>query len=174
LLGDVAEVQLNALVEVDVAAPGDLPQAGHAGVDAQAREVIVLVAVGVERGRPRADQAHVTAHHVEQVGQFIEAGAPQETADTGDAWVLVDLEIDGVDPVLVEVTQRFLQLFGVADHGAELVHAEGAAAITGAFLHEHHRSRAGEFDGQCQAQQQRREHHQQQQCTEAGQYPVGA
>src|SRR5882672_1246447 len=33
---DVREVQLHPLVEVDVVAAGDLPQAGEAGADAQA------------------------------------------------------------------------------------------------------------------------------------------
>jgi hypothetical protein len=113
--------------------------------------VVVLVAVGVERGRTRADQAHVAGHDIDQVGQFIEAGAPQETTDAGDARVVVDLEIDGIGTVLVQVTQRLFQFFGVGDHGAEFVHAELAPAITRALLHEHHRAFAGVFDGHCQA-----------------------
>ena len=92
----------------------------------------------------------------------------------GDAWVLVDLEIDRVGPVLVEVTQRLFQFFGVGDHGAEFVHAEFAAAIAGAFLHEHHRPRAGELDDQRQAEQQRRNQQQNRQRAEAGHHPIGA
>ncbi|MNN55305.1 hypothetical protein D3C81_1701740 [compost metagenome] len=76
--------------------------------------------------------------------------------------------------MLVQVPQGLLELLGVDDHGAEFVHAEQAAAVTGALLHEHHRPRAGEFDGQRQPQQHRRNQHQDQQCAEAGQDAVGA
>ncbi|MNP68806.1 hypothetical protein D3C76_1648160 [compost metagenome] len=93
------------MIEIDIAASGDLPQAGHAGVDAQAREVTVLVAIGVERGRPGADQAHVALEYIDQVGQLVEAAASEEPADCGDPRVLVDFEVDGIDTVLVQVAQ---------------------------------------------------------------------
>ncbi|MNO72480.1 hypothetical protein D3C76_634300 [compost metagenome] len=76
--------------------------------------------------------------------------------------------------MLVQVPQGLLEFLGVGDHGAEFVHAEHAAAVTGALLHEHHRPRAGEFDGQRQPQQHRGNQHQDQQRAEAGQDAVGA
>ncbi|MNR16469.1 hypothetical protein D3C85_1330740 [compost metagenome] len=135
--------------------------------------MIVLVAIGVERRWPWAYQSHVAGHYIDQVGQFVEAGAPQETTDAGDPRVLVDFEVDRVLPVFVQMPQRLLELFSVGHHGAELVHTEHPAAIAGAFLHEHHRARAGEPDGQCQHQQDWRDQQQNHQCAEAGKHPVG-
>ncbi|MCY1180879.1 hypothetical protein D9M73_213510 [compost metagenome] len=99
--------------------------------------------------------------------------AAQELANASDARILVDLEIDGVGAVLVEVAQRLLQFFGIGDHGAEFVHAEGTTAVARALLLEEYRPRAARLDDQGQAQQQWREHHQQQHGATTGQYAVG-
>ncbi len=49
----------------------------------------LVVALGQ---RPRADERHLAAQHVEQLRQLVERPAPQERADARDARVLADLE----------------------------------------------------------------------------------
>src|ERR1019366_7284286 len=60
-LVDVLHIQLHPLVEVDGAAPVDLPQAGDARADAEAAAVPVLIeSLVITLGkRPGAHQAHI-------------------------------------------------------------------------------------------------------------------
>ena len=65
-----------------------LPGTGHAGREVQPAAVEaehLRVLVGDER--PRADEAHLAAQHVEELRQLVERGAAQEVADAGDARV---------------------------------------------------------------------------------------
>src|SRR5450759_3353146 len=111
--GDVHVVELDHLVEGDVAAPEDLPQAGDAGGDVEAflRPAATLLGLFYPQG-PRPDQAHVAAHHVEDLRHLVHAPAPQPPADTRDAGVLVDLEHGAV--VVVLVGEILAQLVGAA------------------------------------------------------------
>ena len=99
------------------------------------------------RMRPRADQAHAAAQHVEELRQLVERGAPQEAPDGRDA----------------RVVPRRLAYRVVLQHGhrAELEDRELAAVESVAALPEQHRSRrrAPDEDDDCgghgQGQQQR-------------------
>src|SRR5690606_36877172 len=71
---DVIEVQTHRLVPGEITAAVDLPHAGHAGLDQQTAPGVGAVGgdlAGQRRARP--DQAHLTAHDVEQLGQLVEA-----------------------------------------------------------------------------------------------------
>ena len=46
----------------------------------------------VDHQRPRADEAHLAAQDVEELGELVERGAAQERADARDARVVRDLE----------------------------------------------------------------------------------
>ena len=62
--------------------------------------------------RPRADEAHVAAQHVEDLRQLVDAHLADEAADARDAIVV------GRRPARASV------LLGVDAHAAELEHAE--------------------------------------------------
>jgi hypothetical protein len=71
--------------QTGAAARIQLREAGDARLHAPAQSVGVVVpaeALDVGPGqRPRADQAHVTAQHVEQLGDFVGAGRTQAPTD---------------------------------------------------------------------------------------------
>src|SRR5262245_31595155 len=66
----------------------DLRQAGETGPDAKA--IVVAGRAPAQSGgvgggqRTRADGAHLTAQHVDELRQLVEAGAAQDASDTGD------------------------------------------------------------------------------------------
>ena len=73
--------------------PEHLPLARHAGLEVQALAVAQLdAAVLVLDQRARADEAHLAAQHVPQLGQLVERRAPQDAPHTGDPRVVGDLE----------------------------------------------------------------------------------
>lgn len=115
----------------------DLPPAGDAGPAGEE-----LVARGAElpglrlRHRPRPDHGEVAEEHVQELGDLVEGGAPQEAPDARDARVVVDLLL--APPLghllLVEVALRVL--VSVREHGAELEDADRPAALPHALLAE--------------------------------------
>src|ERR1035437_10362367 len=89
---DVSGVEGDVAVEGWVLAGFDLPESGHAGEDikaAEVRQVVLLDLAG--QGRARADQAHVAAEDVVELGQFVERILAQYPADASDARVVGDL-----------------------------------------------------------------------------------
>ena len=75
----VLEVERDHLLERQLRAAADLPQAGDARLDGEAREPVLGVALDlVLDRRARADQRHVAAQHVPQLRQLVEARAAQE------------------------------------------------------------------------------------------------
>ena len=86
---------MHEVVEVELRAAGDLPEAGDAGEHEVALAVPVLEHLEVALGkRPRPDQRHVAAQHVHQLGKLVEREAPQQSPHPGQAGVLTDLEQD--------------------------------------------------------------------------------
>ena len=87
------EVKADQLVEIKFRASGHLPQPSQTRQHQIALFVPILEAFEVApRQWPRADEGHVTAQHVEQLGQFVERQAPQEAADRSQSWVVANLE----------------------------------------------------------------------------------
>jgi hypothetical protein len=77
---------------------------------------VARVAAGQrQRLGPRPDQGHLAPQDVQQLGQLIDAGGPQEAADRGDAHV---------------VGGRDLRPAGARAHRAELEHRERNAPLT--------------------------------------------
>src|SRR4051812_48900204 len=67
----VEEVEPDEVVEVEVGAPGDLPQAGEPGEHEVALLVPVVEPVVVAlRERPGADERHLPPQHVEELRQL--------------------------------------------------------------------------------------------------------
>src|SRR5690606_5751929 len=143
---DVLDIQLRALLEVGIAAPVDLPQAGQAGAYLQSLGLPQLVCVRRERGGARANQAHVPLQHIEELRKLVQARLAQELPDAGDARVVHDLEVRPGE--MVEVRVLFLQLLSVLEHRPELVHREAFTVHTGALLLEDHRAGRVQLDDQ--------------------------
>ena len=90
---EIQEVEPHEVVEVELGAAGDLPQAG----DARQHEVALLVPVlelleVALRQRPRPDERHLPAQHVDELRELVERVAPQHAPDARLARVLADLE----------------------------------------------------------------------------------
>src|SRR5664279_6221677 len=91
---DVVEVQPHEVVEAERRAPGDLPEARDARQHAVAAAVPGLEALVVaQRQRARADEAHLAAQHVPELGQLVDREAAQDAADRRDAGVVADLSL---------------------------------------------------------------------------------
>ena len=86
----------DAAVVVDVVAAADLPQAGQAGADLEIVDPGLAVELElVGHHRPGADQAHLAAHHVEQLRQLVQAGLAQKAADGRDPGIVLELAVLG-------------------------------------------------------------------------------
>ncbi len=127
---DIFDVEPDLLVEGELGAASDLPEAGQAGGNLQTASIFVGVKLDFARqGRPGADEGHIALEDIDQLGQLVEAGAAEDAAEGGDSRVALHFEGAGVD-VLVELGELVLEAVGVADHGAELVEAEDAFVLT--------------------------------------------
>ena len=83
---EVEEVEPHEVVEVELGAAGDLPQAGHAGQHEVALLVPVLELVEVALGQRRGPTSDISpAQHVEQLRQLVERVAAQEAPDAASS-----------------------------------------------------------------------------------------
>src|SRR3712207_4165724 len=116
---EVEEVQADEVVEVELAAPRDLPQPRDPGQDKVALAVPVLEALVIAQGqRARPDQRHLSHQDVEQLWELVERIAPEQAPDRRQAGVTADLEQGAAG--LVERFEVGLALIGVGIHGPEL------------------------------------------------------
>ena len=89
VLGDghvvrVGDVEIDRGVPVEVRPTTDLPQAGHPRLDRQSPAAVLVVLLDFLRERRAwADERHLTAHHVEQLGQLVQRGLAQDATDAG-------------------------------------------------------------------------------------------
>src|SRR5215470_9210543 len=115
---DVLDVVLDALLERGVAAQAvDLGPTGDPRLHLVAEHVAGHgLAEPLDEDRPlrtRPHHAHLAAQHVDELGQLVEAEAPEEGAEPSAA------RVAGVGP------HRARAPLGVGLHGAELQHVEG-------------------------------------------------
>src|ERR1017187_10620677 len=78
---DILEVEFHPLVEADLVAAADLPDAGEAGLHGEAAampRIVVLDLAG--DGRTGTNEAHVPAENIPELGKLVNAGAAQETS----------------------------------------------------------------------------------------------
>src|SRR5215207_3552577 len=88
----VEEVEPDHLVEREAVAPRHLPQARHPRLHVETLAVPKLVRLHLVRNRrARADDAHVSAQHVQELRQLVQTRAPQPPSRARDARVLVEL-----------------------------------------------------------------------------------
>ena len=120
---DVPEVELDALVPGQLGAPVDLRPARDPGLDRQAPALALGVAVDLDGDRrARADDRHLSAQHVDEVGHLVERRAAQQAPDAGDARVALADRQPGA------------HVLGAGDHRAQLEHVERAAVLAHAPL----------------------------------------
>ncbi len=91
--------------------------------------------------RARADHAHLTSHDVDELWEFVEAVATQETTDGGVPRIVFGLV--GAPPVVDHVEARGAS---IGSHRAELEHLERLAVETDALLPEQDRPAHRERD----------------------------
>src|ERR1017187_7834547 len=152
---DVLEVEFHPLVEADLVAAADLPDAGEAGLHGEAAAMPRIVVLHLGRdGRPGADEAHVADENIPELRELVDAGATEETAERSDARVVLHLE-DGAAHFVVSLEFR-AQHFGIGDHRAELVHREEASVQAAAFLPKKDGAGRGEFDNDGDGQRGQR------------------
>lgn len=101
----------------------DLPQARKAGRDSQSDEMVwgVLFDLRCER-RPRPHEAHLTAEHVDQLRQLVEAVLAKNPPQSRYAGVIGNLEKNRAS--FIARQQAALQMVGVDNHRSEFVHGE--------------------------------------------------
>jgi hypothetical protein len=114
-------------------------------------------AVIPQRQRPRADEGHLAAQHVDHVRDLVEREAAEEAADTGHAWVVTDLEERARR--LVGPLERRLAVGGAGDHGAELEHREGLLSEPDAVVGVEDGAPRGELDRERDQEPDRKPEH---------------
>src|SRR5882672_7004784 len=88
LPANVLEVKAHPLVEADLAAARNLPQARDAGLHVETATLPGLVLVGLlGQRRAWADEAHVALDHVDELRQLVDRRRAQPLADARDARV---------------------------------------------------------------------------------------
>ncbi len=120
--------------------------------------------------RTRTDQAHVAPDDVEQLGQFVQAGAAQEVAHRRDARVAGQLAVPFPfhRGVRIAREQRGQHRVRVPAHGSELQATEEPAVPADAVMAEEDRRAVRAPDQGRDGHQHRRQQHQQ----DAGEQPV--
>lgn len=133
--------------EIDIGASGDLPEAGESWLGEEAGAVFdgVHDDFAGDAGA-RADDGHVSAEHIPELGELVYGVFADEASDACDAGVALHLEGNGVASVFVLFEELVFYLVGVDDHGAEFPHLEAGAAVADAFLVEEDGSAIFDFD----------------------------
>ena len=141
---DVPDVQLDPLLPRDPGAAVDLGPPGDAGAQVQAAQLArrVELDLGGQR-RPRADDPHVAAKHVEEVRQLVEREPAQQPADPCHPRVLGGHRRADADRI------------GALAHGPQLEHLEDHAVAANAPLPVDHRPARAELDRDRRGQQDR-------------------
>jgi len=84
---------VDAVVVIGVIAAADLSQAGHPRLDFQVMYILLVPLEFLLDDRPRPDHAHFPLEDVPHLGQFIQAGFPQKSANGVMHGIVLQLEI---------------------------------------------------------------------------------
>ena len=131
----------------------------------------VLEELGVaQRERPRADQAHLPVHDVDDLRHLVEREPAQHAADPRHAWIVADLE-QGAGG-LVRRLEPCLVVSGVGDHGAELEHPELALTDPDPAVDVEDRPARVELDRQRDQKPERQPDDEQRRADDRGRRPA--
>jgi hypothetical protein len=93
-------VEIEALRPAQRIASGDLRQAGNPGTNTMTTSVMFRVQRKVlDEQRPRPNEAHVAAKHVEQLGQLVQRRSPQPSPECGETQLVGEQVARGVSRV---------------------------------------------------------------------------
>ena len=142
---DVVALDGEALLEAQLAAAEDLHRAGEARLDGQPEQVLRAVEPD-ELGLlgPGADEAHVAAEDVQELGELVEARPAQQASEPGHPRIRVELEHRFVE--LLERHELGQQSLRVRTHRSELEHLELAPRESHPRLHVERRPRPAQPD----------------------------
>src|SRR6266478_2677263 len=147
LVPQVRDVEAQAVVKIQFASPGDLPQPSYARGGFQPRRVPQIVRCCAKRRRARADHGHVAANYVQYLRQLVQT-CPSQPAPYGrNSGIVRDLEIRVSERI--QVQQLSFQRLCIPDHRAKLEHSEGSSAPPSSPLEKIHRSPRLHYDCQC-------------------------
>lgn len=154
---NIFQVEFQPFFKGQIAAAGDLPDAGDARLDTEPFTLDAAIEqVDIALGhRPGADQAHLAAEDVDQLRQLIDTGFTEESARSGDSRVVFDLEDRPFR--LVEMFDFGKSGLGIDMHRAELEHREDVFAQADPLLDEKDRAGGVEFDRQGDEEKERDE-----------------
>src|SRR4051812_30551158 len=104
-LGGEGNLEAATLVELHLAATGDLRGTGHARAKPPALGLPEVIRLGAEAGGPRADEAHVALQDAPELRELVEARLAKKAAQLRHPGVLLDVEVgprdDALTPKLV-------------------------------------------------------------------------
>ena len=134
----IFKIKFHPFFKVEAVAATYLPDTGDAGFHGEAAALAghVFSHFGGQR-RAGANEAHLALQHVEELRQFIEAGFAQKPAEGSDARVVFDLECRAVH--FIGRLELGFEVFGILNHGAELVDLEFPAIDPATCLFEKNR-----------------------------------
>src|SRR5258708_39469880 len=102
-MSDVLHIEVHPILKSDLVPAAHLPQAGEAGANRQAPTLPRLVLCYLSgQGRPRTDDAHLAAQHVDELRELVDAELADEATHRRDARVFLDLEDRAILLVFVE------------------------------------------------------------------------
>ena len=158
---DVLEVEVHPVLEGHLVPPADLPEAGEPRGDREPPALPGLVLRHLLRHRwTRADERHVAAEHVHQLGQLVDAVLAKDAPQRRHPGVTLHLE--DRPQLLVLRSEGGLERLGVDHHRAELQHVE--------LLPVQPHPQLAEEDGARRGELHQRRHHQE----EGEQHPEGS
>jgi len=148
----IPDIQFEFLFPRNGVAAVDLRPPGDAGTYRMTAGLFGRVPIQVaHKQRPRPNQAHVALDDVPQLGQFVQAGAPQKLAKGRQAIGIGQQGAGGIAGI---------------GHRAEFDHGEGLATETGALLAEEDWSTEFDAHGNAQDADERHAQYQRRQSDE--------
>lgn len=127
----IVDVEISVIMHGSVTATRNLPPAGQPGSNGVTR-VLPRSVRRDDFGQfgPGADEAHIAANHVPELGQLVDASAAEELTWPGDPWIVWNL----VAPAPVLVSEPDKLRGGRRGHGPQLQQRETAATATNSLL----------------------------------------
>lgn len=158
------------------AAPAHLPKASDAGAGfVVGGDMVAVFAQLAGKQWARANNAHLSAQHIDELGKLVDAGAADDAADGGHARVVGEFEIVG----LILLVKRFIfgfpafkRAIGIEHHASEFDEGEELAVFTHALLCEENGPSVVAFDAPCHPGKQRREKEQKRRGAQDVEHPL--
>ena len=142
----IPDVERKPLIPRETIPPVNLSPPGDTGPD-RVSEAFALAVIGQIFGqeRPRADQAHLTAQHVEKLRQLIKTGVPEYSPKRRDA---------------MRIELRLALTFAIHAHRPEFQHRKEPAIQAWTALTEQNRRTHGRSNADRHHDQERARDHQ--------------